>query len=1162
MPLSIPFSPDEFLEIDAVTYRVAADPAASHQPLRREGQQSSVIQLRAPDNQLCALKLFTPAARRPALVAQARQLAPYATIPGLAAATRTTLTPTRHPDLLRRFPDLSYALLMPWVDGPSWQQLVQSRTPLSPAQSLLLARSLALLLTSMEEQGLAHGDLSAGNLLLPALVTPSTTSAVALVDLEQCYGPGLERPDPLPIPDRGYAHRTSSGGYWGPDADRFAGAMLLAELLCWCEPSFRTSGIIAVSPGELPQSGARDEQLSRQLRARWGEEIAHLFGRAWQSRSLSDCPSLGEWLIALPEQPPTPEELPAPSPVVAEPPSSHPSVAPLLALAEKLRAQGNYDGALAAYQQLLTLLPPNDPQAVQVRQQIQALTQAQAQVSPPTPMVRQDPIQGRVGATPPPPPPAPGLTPQRRQLIGGVGLLILLLLAGWAVLQTLGNSSPSITPETASRVQLAQRLSAGTSVYSVAFTPDGKTLATGSEDGTVRLWQVEDGSLINSLDGESGLIVGVTFSPDGKTLATGSGDGAVQLWQVEDGSLIDTLVEGGSGWVFVAFTPDGRTLATASVDGAVQLWRVDDGSLIRVLEESNQGFFGIAFAPDGRTLAGGANDGTIGLWRVADGSLIDTLAGGSGTIFGVTFSPDGRTLATGSQDGAVRLWRVEDGSLIDTLDGGDGLIIDIAFAPDGKTLAVGSGDGTIRLWQVEDGSLINTLAGGAGWVSSVAFSPDGKTLAAGSQDGAIGLWQVDAEKAASSTVRRALPEEVGVFLSTESGWTKLRPYEWDPMFGGYVDTETLTPSSLPVARPKATILINQVPVDPSALFWGVNVVTEWRWKSDYEQDLGGLPATTRFVEQGVYEVTTEELSNGLYALVVRGSGSFSFRAYFFRIAPAAQAMATSVPAQPAPAGDWVPALVAVPAGPFLMGSSRADDTLAYDDEQPQHTLTLPDYWIGQTEVTNAQFRPFVEGDGYTNRDYWTTDGWAWKEALRRTQPSYWDDAQWNGNEQPVVGVSWFEAVAYVRWLSAQTGHPFRLPTEAEWEKAARGSDGRIWPWGNAWAAGRANTEEAGQNRTTPVGQYPEGASPYGALDMAGNVREWCATVWPKPYPYTVEEEWTTVYLERDEFYRVLRGGSWDYEQRFARGAYHRYDVARAVIYNDVGMRVASSAPYP
>lgn len=251
--------------------------------------------------------------------------------------------------------------------------------------------------------------------------------------------------------------------------------------------------------------------------------------------------------------------------------------------------------------------------------------------------------------------------------------------------------------------------------------------------------------------------------------------------------------------------------------------------------------------------------------------------------------------------------------------------------------------------------------------------------------------------------------------------------------------------------------------------------------------------------------------------------------------------------------------VAVPAGPFLMGSSD-DDELAADNEKPQHELTLDTYWIGQTEVTNAQFRPFVAGDGYTNQDYWTDVGWEWREEEGITAPCRWDDAEWNGADQPVVCVSWFEAVAYARWLSAQTGQALRLPTEAEWEKAARGPDGFIWPWGNTWKEGRCNTEEAGIGTTTPVGSYPEGASPYGALDMAGNVWEWTATRWTKDYPYAVEDEWTAEYLA-GEGGRMLRGGSWFNEQRGVRGASRIISYPRARDLS-IGLRLASHSPLP
>jgi formylglycine-generating enzyme required for sulfatase activity len=258
------------------------------------------------------------------------------------------------------------------------------------------------------------------------------------------------------------------------------------------------------------------------------------------------------------------------------------------------------------------------------------------------------------------------------------------------------------------------------------------------------------------------------------------------------------------------------------------------------------------------------------------------------------------------------------------------------------------------------------------------------------------------------------------------------------------------------------------------------------------------------------------------------------------ISATARATEATVPAAAAtPLPSWVPELVEVPAGPFLMGSSDADSA-GNDDETPQHELTLPTYWIGKTEVTNAQFRPFVEGDGYTNAAYWTEEGWQWREENARTQPAYWDDAKWNSDQQPVVGVSWYEAMAYCRWLSAQTGQNFVLPSEAEWEKAARGTDGRVYPWGNDWDTARANSNEASDDATTPVGQYPDGASPYGTLDMAGNVWEWTRSEY-KPYPYNPDDGRES---GRDPAQKLftIRGGSWFNRPIYLRAANRSFNA--------------------
>jgi formylglycine-generating enzyme required for sulfatase activity len=201
-----------------------------------------------------------------------------------------------------------------------------------------------------------------------------------------------------------------------------------------------------------------------------------------------------------------------------------------------------------------------------------------------------------------------------------------------------------------------------------------------------------------------------------------------------------------------------------------------------------------------------------------------------------------------------------------------------------------------------------------------------------------------------------------------------------------------------------------------------------------------------------------------------------------------------------------PEMVLIPAGEFLMGSDPSVDKDARDNEQPQHTLYLPDYYLAKTPVTNAQYAAFVQATTYHRQP----EGW---EAGK--PPSGKED-------HPVVNVSWHDAVAYCNWLAKVTGRPYRLPSEAEWEKGARGTDGRIYPWGNEWDAKRCNTVESDKWGTTPVGAYPQGASPYGLLDMAGNVWEWTRSVF-KSYPYDPDDGREDLEAEGA---RVLRGGSW------------------------------------
>ncbi len=215
-------------------------------------------------------------------------------------------------------------------------------------------------------------------------------------------------------------------------------------------------------------------------------------------------------------------------------------------------------------------------------------------------------------------------------------------------------------------------------------------------------------------------------------------------------------------------------------------------------------------------------------------------------------------------------------------------------------------------------------------------------------------------------------------------------------------------------------------------------------------------------------------------------------------------------------------MVTIPAGEFWMGEG---------DEK--HKLFLPEYQIGAYPLTNVEFSSFIEAGGYQERRWWTEAGWRQKEKKNWTEPRYWNDSRFNKLNQPVVGVIWYELVAYCSWLSAETGQNYRLPTEAEWEKAARGTDGRLYPWGDEFDPSHLNVWEGQVRATTPIGIYPTGMRSFGLFDGAGNVSEWCATAWGKVYPYDVQEdEWREEYLNGSNV-RVLRGGSWYVDESFA-----------------------------
>ena len=299
-------NPNDELTINGVTYRVAEHPSAPGMPYGQEGRAGIVYRLlparsgKGVKSEGQALKVFKPRFRLPYLVSQADKLSAFADLPGLQAARRIVLTPQRHSDLLRQYPDLTYAVLMPWIEGPTWLEIVLEKKPFTPEQSLALAHNLAEALSRLEQNGVAHCDLSGPNVILPAL---AGGDGIALIDLEGFYAPGMIQPQALSSGSAGYAHRQAGNGLWGPEADRFAGAVLLAEMLGWCDPQVCQAAWSEsyFEPKEMQQEGERFRALIASLRHHWGDNVANIFERAWRSDSLSDCPTFGEWLVALPE---------------------------------------------------------------------------------------------------------------------------------------------------------------------------------------------------------------------------------------------------------------------------------------------------------------------------------------------------------------------------------------------------------------------------------------------------------------------------------------------------------------------------------------------------------------------------------------------------------------------------------------------------------------------------------------------------------------------------------------------------------------------------------------------------------------------------------------------------------------------------------------------
>ncbi len=289
-------------------------------------------------------------------------------------------------------------------------------------------------------------------------------------------------------------------------------------------------------------------------------------------------------------------------------------------------------------------------------------------------------------------------------------------------------------------VELKEVLSHADMVYSVAFSPDGKMIATGSWDNSARLWDAATGRPLGQPLEHSGHVFGVAFSPDGKTIVTASGDKTARLWDVVTcRPRGQPLSHGGEAWT-PAFSPDGKIVVTSSNDKTVRFWDAATGRLLGQPTVHSGYVYAVAFSPDGRTILTGGSDNTARLWDVTTRRPLGPPLEHSGWVRCAAFSPNGKTILTGSWDKTARQWDAATGRPIGPPLEHSGRVDAVAFSPDGKTILTGCDDNTAQRWDAATGQRLGRALEHQGSVVAVAFSPDGRRILTGSRDGTARLW--------------------------------------------------------------------------------------------------------------------------------------------------------------------------------------------------------------------------------------------------------------------------------------------------------------------------------------------------------------------------------------------------------------------------------------
>ncbi|HEV7904157.1 MAG TPA: TIR domain-containing protein, partial [Pyrinomonadaceae bacterium] len=317
------------------------------------------------------------------------------------------------------------------------------------------------------------------------------------------------------------------------------------------------------------------------------------------------------------------------------------------------------------------------------------------------------------------------------------------------------NPADALTVEQKGAPNLARMLAGHVGVVErVALTPDGLRAVSGSADKTVKVWEVETGKCLATLEGHAGVVYGVAITEDGKVAVSGAVDKTVKVWEVETGKCLATL-EGHTDMVLgVSVTADGRLAVSSSRDATLRVWDVEKGKCLTTLEGHTGSVWGVAVTPDGRRAVSGAEDKTVRVWNIETGECLTTLKGHSGSVGGVAITPDGRQVVSGAEDKTVRVWDIETGECLGVLEGHTKTVRGVAVTADGRRAASCSDDTTVRVWDVAARRCVATLEGHLRTVFGVAIAGNGLLVVSGSWDRTLWVWELlsSSEKASENSI--------------------------------------------------------------------------------------------------------------------------------------------------------------------------------------------------------------------------------------------------------------------------------------------------------------------------------------------------------------------------------------------------------------------------